>query len=447
MDIFDVAILILVFGLVFKKFISEKVYLISIILAVLTAFSQIFIVGYKWQYTLLYVIIFISALNFITGFKLNNKILKSISFLLLFIFFLSSVLFIYFLPIPKFTIEDKSYSVGYEEIHIIVEGRDQPKAFSELSNLDFVGTRELLVDVYYPSTSETKPVQLFKDASTQWGVTVINYLNRTWGINLPTFLFSHLNLSFFDVGSDIEKLIDKSPVLIYTHGWAGEKIFATDQLITIASQGYVVVAIDHTGVAMFTELPSGTIFNTGSSENSTKVYDVMYEMSVDIENTISYLENTNYFADFSNISVLGHSTGGGSGHLFCLRNKCNTLILQDPFFVPVIEELSTIELQTNTYFIYSEDWYNGYEDSQELSEIEVYRNFVTNKSLAGGYFLTNSAHYDFVAFGSISPLTKYTFLKGSIDYKDSLLANNRFNKESLNSSKITTDNLIKDIDE
>ena len=118
MDIFDVAILILVFGLVFKKFISEKVYLISIILAVLTAFSQIFIVGYKWQYTLLYVIIFISALNFITGFKLNNKILKSISFLLLFTFFLSSVLFIYFLPIPKFTIEDGIVELikGYELI-------------------------------------------------------------------------------------------------------------------------------------------------------------------------------------------------------------------------------------------------------------------------------------------------------------------------------------------
>ena len=82
-----------------------------------------------------------------------------------------------------------------------------------------------------------------------------------------------------------------------------------------------------------------------------------------------------------------------------------------------------------------------------MSEIDVYRNFVINKSLARGYFLTNSAHYDFVAFGSISPLTKYTFLKGSIDYKDSLLANNRFNKESLNLSNITTDNLIKDIEQ
>ena len=55
---------------------------------------------------------------------------------------------------------------------------------------------------------------------------------------------------------------------------------------------------------MFTELPSGTIYNTGSTENSSKVYDVMYEMSLDIENTISYLKNNNYFANFSDISLI-----------------------------------------------------------------------------------------------------------------------------------------------
>ena len=46
----------------------------------------------------------------------------------------------------------------------------------------------------------TEPNQLFRNASTNWGETVINYLNRTWNINLPSFLFSHLNLSFLDVG-------------------------------------------------------------------------------------------------------------------------------------------------------------------------------------------------------------------------------------------------------
>ena len=43
-------------------------------------------------------------------------------------------------------------------------------------------------------------------------------------------------------------------------------------------------------------------------------------------------------------------------------------------------------------------------------------------------------------------LTKYTFLKGSIDYADSLKANNRFNLEALKQSEITTDNLVIKID-
>ncbi len=447
MNFFDIAIILFAFELVFKKFISEKVFVISLVLSSITAFIQVLVVGYKWQYMPIYIIILSSAIGHTFGLKFTNKVLKAISFMIFFTLFITSTLLIYFLPIPEFTIENQIYSVGYEEILISVDNREQPKAFYELSNLEASGKRELLVDVYYPSAADNEPIQLFKNADTNWGKTVVRYLNRTWGISIPEFLLSHLNLSYFDIGRDLEKLSNKSPVVIYTHGWAGEKIFATDQLITIASQGYVVIALDHTGLAMFTELPSGTIYNTGSTENSTKVYDVMYEMSLDIENTLSYLQSSNYYADFSDISLIGHSTGGGSAHLYCLRNNCNSLLLQDPFFVPVVEELGNIELVTDTYFIYSEDWYNGYEDINELSEIEVFRNFVENKDLAEGYYMTNSAHYDFVAFGAISSLTKYTFLKGSIDYTDSLTSNNRFNLEALQNKDISISNYIKTINE
>jgi len=447
MNFFDIAIILFAFELVFKKFISERVFVISLVLSSITAFIQVLVVGYKWQYMPIYIIILSSAIGHTFGLKFTNKVLKAISFMIFFTLFITSTLLIYFLPIPEFTIENQIYSVGYEEILISVDNREQPKAFYELSNLEASGKRELLVDVYYPSAADNEPIQLFKNADTNWGKTVVRYLNRTWGISIPEFLLSHLNLSYFDIGRDLEKLSNKSPVVIYTHGWAGEKIFATDQLITIASQGYVVIALDHTGLAMFTELPSGTIYNTGSTENSTKVYDVMYEMSLDIENTLSYLQSSNYYADFSDISLIGHSTGGGSAHLYCLRNNCNSLLLQDPFFVPVVEELGNIELVTDTYFIYSEDWYNGYEDINELSEIEVFRNFVENKDLAEGYYMTNSAHYDFVAFGAISSLTKYTFLKGSIDYTDSLTSNNRFNLEALQNKDISISNYIKTINE
>lgn len=231
--------------------------------------------------------------------------------------------------------------------------------------------------------------------------------------------------------------------MIYTHGWAGEKIFASDQLIELASQGYVVVALDHTGLAMFTDLPSGTINNSGGTDASSNIYEVMFEMSLDIEDTVNYLVDKKYQADFTNISVIGHSTGGGSGYIYCERNQCESLILQDPFFTPLIESNINIHLTVDTYFIYSEDWYIGYEEEGNLTEMDVLQNYITSSTPLLKYYMSDSKHYDFVAFGAISPLAKYSFLKGSIDYKDSLNVNNYFNLSSLRKEKINENQFLK----
>ena len=447
MSFFDVAILLFTLELIFNRYVSEKVFLYSLYLAVITAIAQIFTVGYKWQYMPIYFLICLYAVKYTFNFSFSNKLLKITSGLIIGFTFIVSFLVIYFLPIPEFSIENKKYSVGYEEIYINIETRPQPSAFVEISNLSENTNRELLVDIYYPSNDKTEPNQLFRNASTNWGETVINYLNRTWNINLPSYIFNHLNLSYLDVGVGLDPINRELPVVIYTHGWSGEKIFATDQLINIASQGYIVIAIDHTGLAMFTELPSGTIFNTGSTEASTKVFNVMKEMSLDIQNTLNHVENLKYQINFDDVSIIGHSTGGGSAYLYCQSNKCSTLILQDPFFVPIIEELNNIELNSKTYFIYSQDWYVGNDEENSISEIEVYRNFTKNKEYAEGYYMTDSAHYDFVAFGSISQLTKYTFLKGTIDYKDSLQTNNYFNITALRNEIVVENDFLKLIEE
>ena len=286
-------------------------------------------------------------------------------------------------------------------------------------------------------------IQLFKDAPSDWGRSIVNYLNRTWELNLPTFLLSHLTLTYFDVGIDIPNAGNDFPVVIYTHGWAGEKIFASDQLVELASQGYVVIALDHTGLAMFTDLPSGTIYNSGSTDASSNVYEVMYEMSLDIEDTVAYLIKRDYPADFSNISVIGHSTGGGSGYLYCENNYCNSLTLQDPFFTPLVANNIDIHLTTETYFIYSEDWYSGYEDDENLSEMDVLEDHITSSVPFYTYYMTDSRHYDFVAFGAISPLAKYSFLKGTINYGDSLNVNNYFNLSALRKEKVSENQFLK----
>ena len=431
MDIFDVIIIFICFFLIFKNQMTNKVYKSILTFGVIASILQVLVVGYKWQFIPIYIIFLSLIIGISLDIHLENKFLKGSSFLIfVFLLIISSVL-IYYLPIPEFTIQNKKYSVGYDEFYVVIDERSQPKEFYELSNLEASGNRELLIDVYYPSTSNTEPIQLFRNADTNWGKTIVKYLNRTWNISLPEFLLSHLNLAYFDIGKDLERLNNNSPVVIYTHGWAGEKIFATDQLITIASEGYVVIALDHTGLSMFTELPSGTIYNTGSTDASSNVYEVMNQMSLDIQDVVNYFKDSDYPADFSDISVIGHSTGGGSGYLYCKNNSCSTLILQDPFFTPLVENNIDIDLNTDSYFIYSEDWYLGYEGDDNLTEMDVLKNYISSSVPFYTYYMKDSRHYDFVAFGAISPLAKYSFLKGSIDYVDSLNVNNYFNLASI----------------
>ena len=180
MNFFDIAILLFTLELIFNKFISEKVFLYSLYLAVITSLAQIFTIGYKWQYMPIYLIILFYAIKYTSSFSLNNKLLRYSLFFIILIIYAISFLTNFYLPIPEFTIQDKEYSVSYEEIHIVLDDREQPIAFSELSNLEPSGKRELLVDIYYPSNDTTEPIQLFKNSPSNWGETVINYLNRTW---------------------------------------------------------------------------------------------------------------------------------------------------------------------------------------------------------------------------------------------------------------------------
>ena len=443
MDYFDYFVLIINLSLLLKKFIPKKIQLYVIYFSLIGFSTQYIIVGYKWQYVLLYLLTAFHIINYYFNFKKRHIAIRTLSMFVLILIFTTASLLIYYLPVPKFEIENKVYSVGYQEIFIENSNREQPKPFYELSNLSPDTNRQLLVDIYYPSNQETQLIQLFKDAPSDWGESIVNYLNRTWELTLPTFLLSHLTLTYFDVGVDIPNASDDFPVVIYTHGWAGEKIFASDQLLELASQGYVVVALDHTGLAMFTDLPSGTIYNSGSTDASSNVYEVMYEMSLDIEDTVAYLIDRNYPADFTDISIIGHSTGGGSGYLYCEKNQCNSLILQDPFFTPLVANDIDITISTETYFIYSEDWYSGYEGGESLTEMDVLENYLTSSAPFYTYYMTDSRHYDFVAFGAISPLAKYSFLKGSINYEDSLNVNNYFNISSLRKEKISENQFLK----
>ena len=445
MDFFDIAILLFSFELIFYKFIPQRVFLFSIYLGVLTAIAQIIVVGYKWQYMPIYFIIFAYSVRFTYSSTVFNKLISRLSSILMFLIFLIALVLNIVFPIPTFEIENFKYSVGYEEIHITLN-RENPQAFVELSNLEPGSKRELMVDIYYPSNEKSDFVQLVKDEGKVGG-TIVQYLNRTWGLNIPEVMLEHLSLINFQVSENIVPIDEKLPVVVYSHGWAGTKFFAAEQLMNLASQGYIVIAVDHTGLAMFTNLPDKTIYNTGSSEMSSNIFNVMNGMALDIEDTLSYLQETSLSeslntlfknnADLNDISLIGHSTGGGSIYLYCSNNPCQTMILQDPFFTPLTAELGNLNMPSNSYWIYSQDWYRGFEPGVETPEFDVYKDqIIRNGYKAESFYLKESRHYDFIAFGSISPLSGYTFLKGPIPYENALETNNSFNLAALTNNKI-----------
>jgi len=445
MDYFDFVILIYSFLLFFSKKIFKNREKILFGLIAVILLTQVIIVGLKWQYFIIYLLIFIRIFIRIFDFSFSKKYLNFLSYLIFISLGILSVVLIYIFPVPNFEIgEEKVYSVGYEEHHLKFENRKNPTEFVEISNLSNNTQRELLLDIYYPSKEGVQFNQLVRNKEGNWGKYIIDYLNRTWNLKLPTYIFSHLKLSKFEAQKNLQVAPDqKFPILIYSHGWAGEKIFASDQLIHLAANGYIVISIDHTGLAMFTDLPSGIIFNTGSSENSSDIFGVMLEMVKDIEDTVTYFKNSNNDSttiqrivrdnsEFDSISLLGHSTGGGAAVLYCAANFCENLILQDPFLIPFLNAGENILINSRTHFIYSEDWFNGYEDSENITEIEVFKSLIEkNNENVYGFYLRDAKHYDFVAFGAISPLTKYTFLKGKINYGDSIEVNNYFNRTVL----------------
>ena len=445
MDFFDIVIIGLSAGtLFFQRFslLTQRILLSTFFITIIT---HIIFVGVRWQYYLIYALFITKSIITIFEYRSTKKFVRALISIKTISFVIISAGLLYIFPVPTFgTGGDALYSVGYSEELLIIEDRNNPTEFVELSNLKENSKRELLVDVYYPSNEEISSNQIFRSKEGNWGTYIVRYLNRTWGLSLPEFILQHLKLSQFEVQQNLMPVEDKKfPVLIYSHGWAGEKIFASDQLIHLASKGYVIFSIDHTGLAMFTNLPSGIIFNTGSTENSSNIHSVMYEMKNDIEDTMNYFINlssvelpiTNIVratADFTNISTMAHSTGAGAVVEFCAVNTCQNMILQDPFLTPFVDAGKEIQLRNKTDVIYSEDWFNGYTDSEELTEIELYRTLLSKQDVEiHGYYLKDSKHYDFVAFGSISSLTKYTFLKGAINYEDSLNVNNYFNSSAL----------------
>ncbi len=263
------------------------------------------------------------------------------------------------------------------------------------------------------------------------------------GIKLPRSLASEMRLPFFAL-DHTEKVLsnayletpisenrDNYPVIILSHGWKGFRNLHNDYAELLASNGYIVIGIDHTYGAQM------TIFNDGYAaevDNSalpdrdstpdflnyanqlvlTYAGDISLVLdSMESINSGNYSEIMTGSMNFEQIGLIGHSTGGGADVAVALRDeRVKALFAMDAWVEPLGMDEMTGGLSIPALFLRSEQWEGGLNDDYLKPLVEV-------SSDASLIQIEGTTHIDFTMSSMFSSLTGIIGFTGELGREES----------------------------
>jgi predicted dienelactone hydrolase len=326
------------------------------------------------------------------------------------------------LPIPGPLAPTGPYAVGTAVYHLIDTSRD------EFYTDDPNDKREIMVQVWYPAQppqTGTKPVLYLEDIDAA-GPVIAHRLD------MPRFLFDHLNLAYAHAYNDAEILDGDAvfPVIIFSHGLNSFRNQNTTMVQELASYGFVVAAIDHTYANVFTVFPDGriTLYNpdifsdepANPPRNSNTLVGVWAQDATFVLDQMAVWQNEagnrfNGRLNLDQVGIFGHSTGGGAAAEFCLTDqRCGAVLGLDawvePISDPVLEGLSNPLM-----FIQADQW--GADNEVDLNSRRAGAIYEAGQSDSYLLVVAGAAHYDFTDLPLFSPITAQLGLSSDIPSK------------------------------
>ncbi|OXM48755.1 alpha/beta hydrolase family protein [Amycolatopsis alba] len=183
-----------------------------------------------------------------------------------------------------------SYAVGSTDLHLIDRSRQDPWVPGT--------TRELMVTVRYPALPSGKPKALYMAPGV--AKTVAEGDAAKLGIDADQLDYrfpTNSRLGAPAIGG-------KRPVVLYSPGGSLSRSHGTTLQEQLASEGYVVVAIDHTHEAEAVEFPGGRVEKKALPPSSIEVSKRMIDTRV---------RDTRFVLDslgLNRVGMFGHSAGG-----------------------------------------------------------------------------------------------------------------------------------------
>lgn len=286
--------------------------------------------GFRYQmiFSYIFVTIFVVFTLVKTRYKLfltkTPKTLKVIIRSLSVIFLIVTLLLSYALPVFKLPKPTGSYDVGINYFHLVDENRNDP--FLDKSTKK----RELMIKVYYPGKNDdSKPFDRYFHNSSE--------LLKAFaaGYHMPEFLFSHLKLvnTNSKEGLQVSDKEQSYPIVLFSHGAGTTMEVQTSQCEDLASQGYIVAAIDHTYVSWATLFPdrvataqeATTDFNT--ADPAGIITQIMADDSKFVIDSLTKINEgiikSNFMGrlNLDKIGAIGHSVGGAVAYNLAINNS------------------------------------------------------------------------------------------------------------------------------
>jgi acetyl esterase/lipase len=321
------------------------------------------------------------------------------------------------LPVPEIPIPTGPEPIGTISLEIVDSEREE--TYGPVPGPG----REVMAQVWYPalSTGEGDPLPWSED----WEIVAPAVSNL---MGFPGWFLSHTGYTLSHSSSSVPVAPGTFPIVVYSHGWTGFRTNALYQVENLVSNGFIVVAIDHTYLAATTRFPDDEVvpYDPAALPDAAEVGDEAYMeatesllgvISADITTVVNALEAgpngpfgelANSF-DMTRLGVYGNEAGGGAAIRFCLEDeRCDAVLGLDPWVEPMPDRALAISATRPSLYMRSDDW-RGTDNDAILRGI-------AERSTSTTYWIgvDGAAETDFLSMPLLSPIGARLGWKGPI---------------------------------
>jgi predicted dienelactone hydrolase len=370
--------------------------------------------GHRWQFVTLYALAIGSSL--VLGLRRPWQRLAAVAALA---GLAGSALILWGFPVSEGLAPTGPYPVGTSLVHWRDAHREEP--FTE----DASDTRELMVQLWYPALTDKRHrlAPYFDHPELRAGPLADS-------LGLPTFTTAHLDAfrshSYLD--AQVRTGDGPWPVIVFSHGLEGTRAQNTTLMESLASEGYVVAAVDHTFDSFLTIFPDGRQADfrsdvpSGLSDDAwlslrgghleTRVADASFVL--DQLTALSREDSASRFAgklDLEAVGIVGHSFGGATVVLAALSDpRWRVAVALDGWFVPLNLPDARTTLEQPFLYIGQDRWPEWNEKRQRRYLALLMAHSPRGYRLS----LPETNHHDYTDLPLFSPLTRWLGLTGTV---------------------------------